>query len=93
MNSTSIVELFVCVASKTNLDSDIQEKLDSVVVTDPSVCDNPKLLGGSDSAPWLPSVESSNPFSVLVEEERFDSDHYLANTTTMGVPMALLNSR
>ncbi|KAM1936242.1 hypothetical protein ACFX15_013536 [Malus domestica] len=81
MNSMSIVEFFVCVASKPNLDSDIQEKLDSIVVTDPLVCDNPKLLGGSDSAPSLPS------------EEQFDSDHDLANTTTLGIPMTSLNSR
>lgn len=93
MNSMSIVELFVCVTSEPNLDSDIQEKLDSIVVIDPSVCDNPKFLGGFDSAPSLQSVESSNPFSVLAEEEQFDSDHYLANTATLGVPMASLNSR
>ncbi|RXH76459.1 hypothetical protein DVH24_019347 [Malus domestica] len=62
-----------------NLDNDIQEKLDSIVVIDPLVCDNPKLLGGSDSAPSLPS-------------EQFDSDHDLANTATLGIPMTSLNS-
>ena len=93
MNFMSIVEPFVCVASGPNLDSDIQEKLDFIVVTDLSVYDNPKLLGRFDYAPSIPSVESSNPFSILAEEEQFDSGHYLANTTTPGVSIPSLNSR